>query len=451
MEGSSRAESAVSILTEFFSLHPEVQFVRHQWVDFSGILRVRVLTKDRTLHLATSSQYVRVGNVSMKCLVDNSVSAGARAAEQQQLCPDWTSLSPVNFGRHKNNYASVMCFVLDAEVSVSHTAYMGSRCPRAVLYRVLAYAKQTHDVSFLVGFELEFCLFGTLEDGTPFPLESHPGHYAAAGIRTAKFPLIEECVEDLLAAGIDVLHFHAEGELGGYEIATGPLAPIPAVDALVLSQETIKNCVARHGHQVTFHPKPFLNRSSNGTHAHVSMHPTLGESHFLAGILQRLPSLCAFSMPSSESYARVNALAGEVGAWVAWGTENRSVPIRKIGEGHWELRCVDATCNMYLTVAAMLTAGLLGLGNQETTDLKDFSGPVADLDHSQRRELNIITSLPTDLKAALGLLREDYGGNIDLLMGAGIISEYLTIKEAEEAIMKDLSPRKRSALYLGQF
>lgn len=450
MNGSGKAQSPVSVLTEFLDLHPEVQFIRHQWVDFSGVLRVRVLTKYRTLHLETSSQCVSIGNVSMKCLVDNSMSAGAHAAEQQRLCPDWTSLSSSNFGRHKNRYASVMCFVLDAELSIPHTAFMGNLCPRAVLYRVLANAKQEHDVSFLVGFELEFCLIGNLEDGTPFPLESHPGHCAAAGLRTAKFSLIEECIEDLLAAGIDVLHFHSEGARGGYEIATGPLAPIQAIDALVLSQETIKNCLARHGHQVTFHPKPFVDRSSNGTHAHVSMQPRSGEEHFLAGLLKRLPSLCAFSMPSYESYARVRSPIGEVGAWVAWGTENRNVPIRKITEGHWELRCVDATCNMYLTVAAMLTAGLLGLRNQETTELKDFSCSVADIDDSQRRELNITTVLPNDLKEALALLRENCGG-IDLLMGAGIIWEYLAIKEAEEAVMKGLSPEKRSALYLGLF
>lgn len=115
---------------------------------------------------------------------------------------------------------------------------MGNHCARAFLYRVLAYAKQEHHVSFLVGFELEFCLFGTLENSSPFIFGSHPGHCAAAEtpeIRSTKISLIEECVEDLLAAGIDVLHFHAEGGLGGYGIATGPLAPVQAIDALGLS------------------------------------------------------------------------------------------------------------------------------------------------------------------------------------------------------------------------
>lgn len=422
MNGSGKAQSAVSMLTEFLDLHPGVQFIRHQWVDFSGVLRVRVLTKSRTLHLETSSQCLNIGNVSMKCLVDSSISAGAHAAEQQLLCPDWTSLSSSDFGRHKNRYASVMCFVLEAELSIPRTAFMGNRCPRAVLYRVLANAKQEHDVSFLVGFELELCLIGKLEDGTPFPLESHPGHCAAAGLQTAKFPLIEDCIEDLLVAGIDVLHFHSGGVRGGYEIATGPLAPIQAIDALVLSQETIKNCVARHGHQVTFHPRPFVGQSSNGTHAHVSMQPRSGEEHVLAGLLKRLPSLCAFSMPSYDSYGRVGSPIGEVRAGAAWGADNRNVPVRKITEGHWELRCMDATCNMYLTVAVMLTAGLLGLRNQETIELQDFPCSATEIDDSQRRGLNITPGLPNDLKEALALLREDCGG-IDLLMGAGIISE----------------------------
>lgn len=96
----------------------------------------------------------------------------------------------------------------------------------------------------------------------------------------------------------------------------------------------------------------------------------------------------------------------------------------------------------------MLTAGLLWLRNQEMTDLKDFSSSVADLDHSQRRESNIMTCLPTDLKEALALLRDHYDGTIDLLQAAGIISDYLAIKEAEQATMKEVSQGNRSALFL---
>jgi glutamine synthetase len=63
------------------------------------------------------------------------------------------------------------------------------------------------------------------------------------------------------------------------------------------------------------------------------------------------------------SYERVKPyLAGNV---VAWGTENRLVPIRKIKCGHWEMRCVDATVNICLALAAILSASLVGCAKEE--------------------------------------------------------------------------------------
>lgn len=72
-----------------------------------------------------------------------------------------------------------------------------------------------------------------------------------------------------------------------------------------------------------------------------------------------------------ESYIRVKSL--EAGDWVAWGSQNRTAPVRKIAQGHWELRFADATANMYLAISACIGAGLLGLKNNEELRWKDCS------------------------------------------------------------------------------
>lgn len=80
------------------------------------------------------------------------------------------------------------------------------------------------------------------------------------------------------------------------------------------------------------HPSPSAEHHGIGTHFHIPIAPPTqsGADCFLAGILENLPALCAFSLPLEEIYRRVDDKRSEAGAWVAWGTQNRDVPIRKI-------------------------------------------------------------------------------------------------------------------------
>lgn len=97
---------------------------------------------------------------------------------------------------------------------------------------------------------------------------------------------------------------------------------------------------------------------------HISMSSPHAESSFLAGILKHLQALCAFSLPYDLSYEREQPYSNS--EFVSWGAQNWEVPIRKIKSGHWDFRCVDATANMYLTLAAFLGVGILGMQNQES-------------------------------------------------------------------------------------
>jgi glutamine synthetase len=69
--------------------------------------------------------------------------------------------------------------------------------------------------------------------------------------------IVEEIYDVLTDADIEVQQFHAESAPGQYEIITGPLPPVEAVDALVFTRDTIYNVAAKHGARATLYPKVY--------------------------------------------------------------------------------------------------------------------------------------------------------------------------------------------------
>ncbi len=223
----------------------------------------------------------------------------------------------------------------------------------------LPISRSAHSLEFLVGFDVEFIMLGERGGGSGgdnsateyFPLNRRGGLSTASGLRSDVFIYVEECVDALTAAGVPVLQFHSEGRAGQFELSLAPLPPMQAVDAMVAAHETIKNKLARHGHAATMYPKPFATLPANGSHFHLSLHrasdatsstasaaspafdrgdasaSAIAEmttttadalaavaeaagynesraavgaadaAHFLAGLLRRLPALCAFAAP----------------------------------------------------------------------------------------------------------------------------------------------------------
>jgi glutamine synthetase len=68
---------------------------------------------------------------------------------------------------------------------------------------------------------------------------------------------LEEIVDGLGAAGIEVLMYHAEAAPGQYEIVTGPLPPLQAADAVVHTRETIYATATKYGLKATLAPRLF--------------------------------------------------------------------------------------------------------------------------------------------------------------------------------------------------
>ena len=429
--------TALSLLDSFLSRHTSIRYIRYQWVDYAGILRVRVLTISYCRRLAQSSSSLPMSPVALTSTTINQWMPDLVATGVDHIRADYSSLRPCLYAP---KHASVMCFVCEGIGNVRF-----GRCPRTLLQTVLSTAAG-HGMEIKVGFEVEFRCLNL--DGTDVE-ECMNGFSTAAGLRNHCFTIIEQVVELLEQSGIEVLQFHTEGCQGLFEISTGPLTVVEAIDTWIYTRETIKTLFSKNNLIATMHPSPRPDHHGTAAQFHLSVSTKNQASTdpFLAGILGHLPALCAFSLPLEESYKRVNDFKSEAGAYVAWGTQNRDVPIGQIRTGHWEVRCCDGTANMYLVVAAFIAAGLDGLKEGRDLTWQDFHGVPSSANEQVRLKAGITKRLPTRLAESLKELEELDCNKLGMGQAA---KTYAKIKREELSSLSTLGDNAR-ALLVRQF
>ncbi|GLI79956.1 hypothetical protein PoHVEF18_008304 [Penicillium ochrochloron] len=427
--------------------NPDISFIRLQWVDYGGVLRAKILVIEQCLSLLASGKSLHAPPIALSCAVDGSVLPSTIPIGVCWLIPDWSSLKPSVIA----NTITVMCGV--AETTPSCLTSNGDLCPRQALVKVVRQADRDWQLNFLVGFEVEFQvmkLSDCKEEGM-VPYSRGLGHFAVAGLLDPCWGYVEECVLKLRKLGVHVDGLHPEGQRGQYEITLGPLHPLQAVDQLVLVHSVLKHTFNAHGCMVTMSPKPVAMSPDqmNGQHMHISMQPARPdqEEQFLSGILKRLPTLWPFLLPQEVSYERVAPFCA--GDFVGWGTENRLVPIRKIKNSHWEVRSADATANMYLALAAVLSAGLLGIAEKaplEWPDLSIGAWPNMTLDEIRAQA----DPLPRSLEESLSGLESNFAG-LDSLLGERILQHYLDLKRYERSRVGEMGSEKARNLLIELF
>lgn len=418
MDSSSQLPRVREVLED-----KSIKFVRCQWVEFSGILRTRVLTTSHFLDLAESSSPIAVSPIAMTAATLGGFMPDLVVTGVDHLYPDFWSFRPLLYAPE---YASVMCYVSEG---IGNAAF--KRCPRTILRNV---AKRGEDLEIKLGFEVEFRCFNP--DGTS-PDDCIASGSNSAAMRNRCWPIIEDIVKCLELSGISVLQFHPEGTKGMFEISTGPLPIVQAVDTWVYTRETIKTMFFKNNIIATLHPSPTTEHHGIGAHFHVSIAGSEATGNgFLAGILSRLPALCAFALPLETSYRRVNDFKSECGAWVAWGTQNRDVPIRKVQPRRWEVRCCDGAANMYLAVAAFMAAGIHGARTGSPLVWKDCFGCPSSESEEWRSQHGIVTKLPSSLRESLQAMKECHWEELDMEAAA---RSFVKIKERELIALPKLS------------
>lgn len=180
---------------------------------------------------------------------------------------------------------------------------------------------------------------------------------------------------------IDIEAFHTEYGFGMYEYAHGLAEPLAAADAAVRGKLYLKQLCTERGLLASYMSQLGLNpsNSSSGAHHNVSIwrdgknllwNGTDGLTdtarHFAAGILESLADLHLIFRPWVNSYRRMDRTQ-----WnpenASWGLDNHTVAMRVIHGGvpakhsRFEHRVAGADVNPYLTLAAILLAGLRGI------------------------------------------------------------------------------------------
>jgi glutamine synthetase len=218
----------------------------------------------------------------------------------------------------------------------------------------------------------------------------------------------------------------------------------------------VRSVAEKHGLRATFMPKPFLELTGNGCHAHVSLWQEghnlfddpdgeLGVSvlgyHFLGGILHSAEALAALFNPTVNSYKRINAPPTLSGAsWapgsVTYTGNNRTHMVRIPEPGRFELRLADGAANPYLLQAGILAAGLDGIDNKRD--------PGKRLDINMYTDGHTVTTarkLPLNLLDALRVLE---GSKVMGERLGALVPSYLKLKREEwNAYARHLSPWER--------
>lgn len=247
-----------------------------------------------------------------------------------------------------------------------------------------------------------------------------------------------EFMRRMRGVGVNVEAFHTELGYGAIEFALAPAGAVEAADNAARAKCYFRQLCAERGLVATFMAKWKVGESGSGGHVHQSVwrdgkntffdpaRTTLSDTalSYGAGLIKSMPDFAVLFRPNVNSYRRFDHRS-----WspenASWGYDNRSAALRAIRQPsrnayRFEHRVPGADTNMYLTLAAMLAGGHLGL----TTSLMPSSAAEgnAALDESWAR-------LPATLPEATEIFRnsaiaKDY-------LGAAFVEHYAASRDIE--------------------
>jgi glutamine synthetase len=204
-----------------------------------------------------------------------------------------------------------------------------------------------------------------------------------------------------------------------------------------------RSIAEKHGFRATFMPKPFMDLTGSGCHAHVSLwrdgqnvfsdrSDEIGLSklgyHFIGGLIHSADALAALTNPCVNSYKRINAPRTTSGAtWapntVTYTGNNRTHMIRIPDGGRFEFRLADGAANPYLLQAGILAAGLDGIRQGRDP------GPRLDINmYTDGHTVEGVKRLPLNLLDALRAL--EASPVLNEALGA-FVPSYLKLKRSE--------------------
>ncbi|SDL99944.1 glutamine synthetase [Nonomuraea maritima] len=405
-----------------------VELIRFLYADHGGVIRGKAASRSRLAERLGTGIGHTVAMMAMNMLDQLQEVEQMGPVGEVRIVPDPTTYVPLPYAPG----GAAMLSDLRLPDGSPWDA-----CPRTFLKDAVA-ALADEGYSLVAAFEPEFTLGRRLPDPAGgldrlVPLDDSLC-YSATGFDTAH-DYTMKLVRALEDQGLRVEHYHPELGHGQQELSVRHAPALRAADNHVLYRETVRGVALRMQMWASLAPKPLADQAGNGAHLHLSLwrdqRNVLAEdgaarAGFIGGLMAHLPALTALTCGSVNSFRRL-APRSWAGAYAVYGPDNREAalrvcsPLGESGEPNLELKPSDSSANPYLSLGAVIHAGLDGIRRG-----LDPGEPV-DVDPDTRP--GRYPRLPSSLDEALDALEAD-----EVLMEAlGPLRRraYLAVKRSE--------------------
>ncbi|WP_336209165.1 glutamine synthetase family protein [Nonomuraea sp. LPB2021202275-12-8] len=407
-----------------------VELIRFLYADHGGVIRGKAASRSRLAERLGTGIGHTVAMMAMNMLDQLQEVEDMGPVGEVRIVPDPSTYVPLP---HAPGAAAMLSDLRLPDGSA------WAACSRTFLKDAIA-ALAAEGYTLLAAFEPEFTLGRRLPDPSGGPDRLLPLDdslcYAGTGFDTAHDYTIK-LMRALETQGLRVEHCHPELGPGQQEVSVRHAPALRAADNHVLYRETVRGVAMRMSMWASLAPKPLADQAGNGAHLHLSLWRESrnlfgGDSEvrdwFVGGLLAHLPALTALTCGSVNSFRRLTPRSW-AGAYAVHGLDNREAAVRVCsplgdsGEPNLELKPSDSSANPYLSLGAVIHAGLDGIKRELDP------GEAVDVDPDTRP--GRYPRLPSSLEEALDALEAD-----ELLMEAlGPLrrSAYLAVKRSEAA------------------
>ena len=319
-----------------------------------------------------------------------------------------------------------------------------SQAPRNVLKSQVKAAREK-GLRIKTGIEAEFFLISldgaTISDQAD--IAEKPCYDQQALMR--RYDVISEICDYMLELGWKPYQNDHEDANGQFEMNWDFSNCLQTADRHVFFKFMVRTLAEKKGLRATFMPKPFLNKTGNGCHAHLSVWDKKGKNlfankndklglsktayNFMGGIINSAEALTAWFNPTINSYKRINAPVTASGAtWapntITYSGNNRTHMIRVPGPGRFELRLMDGATNPYLLQAGILAAGIDGIEKK-----RNPGKPINVNMYEDAHKVKGAKKLPLTLEKALSHL--DKSKVLKNAFSKDTINSYIKLKNKE--------------------
>ena len=333
--------------------------------------------------------------------------------------------------------------------------------PRQVLQNVLQAYKDLN-MTPVVAPELEFYL---VKRNTEPNMEVEPPIGRSGRQETVRQPFSIDALDEFEPV-FDEIHRYSEAmnikidtlehEMGTaqFEINFEHGDPLYICDQVLMFKRIVKEAAMRHNIYATFMSKPMQYEPGSAMHWHISvLNDESGKNifndekdqetdffkHFIGGLQKYIPESIVFNAPYVNSYRRFTRWQNAP-INLYWGYDNRTtglrVPSSSPENRRIENRIGGADVNPYLSIAASLSCGFLGMKEKILPDQPEDSNAY-----------NLPFKLPQNLSSATDMLEQSEA--MQMLMGDRFLQVYIAIKRYEyNKYFEVISPWEREYLLL---